>query len=381
MATQEFRGSSLKSTHLLFAIVLIFAVAAKAATPADVDTLAKDFEATKQKLEEAETKQRRVLSALYQINRSIKKTVTDKGSYSQQRAFLEVNIRSLTQKVDEIEQRAKIQRTLLSERLRAIYKLGGTSIARFIFSSGSSASLETNLKILGLVASRDLELIKSYRKDVQDLEKRKKTLAQRLESLKSIEATIAAKEKQLRNEQETKGKILDGIRKSKMFALNKINGLREKSLQFNLEDAGLFDILFKPSFADQKGGLPPPLAGVITQKFGLMKGEDHPYTVSHKGVFISAAKGSPIKSIFEGRVSYVGELPGFGMTLIVDHGDHYYSVYSHAEEVTVKMGDEIAQSHVLAQVGEVPQGESPGLYFEIRHFSEPYDPQQWMKGL
>lgn len=366
---------------LCLVLGMFLAGSAQAAAPGEVDLLAKDFETTKAKLEQAEVKQRQVLSALYQINKKIKKIVTDRGALSQQRSFLEVSIRTLTQKVDDLDQRSKEQRTLLAERLRAIYKLGGPSVARFLLTSQSSASLETNLKILGIVAARDLELIKNYRKDVEDLQKKKATLANRLESLKSIENKIVSQEKELRSEQDLKRKILDGTRKSKLFAMNKINGLREKSLQYNIEDAGLFDTLFKPSFADQKGALPQPLQGVVTQKFGLMKGEDHPYTISHKGIFISAAKGSPFKSVFSGRVSYVGELPGFGTTLVVDHGDHYYSVYSHAQEVKVNAGDEVTQSQILARVGDAPQRNSPGLYFEIRHFSEPYDPQQWMKGL
>lgn len=378
-AMPEVRGKSLKWMQGLLAVGLSLSLGAHAAT--DVDNLAKDFEAQKKRIEDAEIKQRQILSALYQLNKKIKKIVTEKGELSQQRAFLEVNVRTLTQKVDDLDQRSKSQRALLAERLRAIYKLGGASMARFLFSSTSSASLERNLKIMGIVASRDLELIKNYSRDLQDLQNKRRTLAGRLESLKGVEVKIVAQEKQLRREQDLKGKILDGIRKNKLFAMNKIHGLREKSLQYNIEDAGLFDLLFKPSFADQKGELPHPLQGVITQKFGLMKGEEHPYTLSHKGIFISAAKGSPIKSIFEGRVSYVGELPGFGTTLIVDHGDHYYSVYSHAQEVKVSTGDEITQSQVIAVVGEAPQESSPGLYFEIRHFSEPYDPQQWMKGL
>lgn len=370
---------SILRCFLVLFLSLALGVNSLAAT--DADSLAKDFEATKKKLEDAELKQRQTLSALYQLNKKIKKIVTDKGSLSQQRAFLEVNIRTLTLKVEDLDQKSKSQKALLAERLRAIYKLGGPSLARFLFSSSSSTSLERNLKILGIVASRDLEMIKNYRRDLQDLQSKRKTLATRLESLKSVEAKIVAQERQLRREQDLKGKILDGIRKNKMFAMNKINGLREKSLQNNIDDAGLFDLLFKPSFADQKGGLPPPLQGVITQKFGLMKGEDHPYTLSHKGIYIAAAKGSPIKSVFEGRISYVGDLPGFGKTLIVDHGDHYYSVYSHAQDVKVNVGDEITQSQVIAQVGDAPPDKSSGLYFEIRHFSEPYDPQQWMKGL
>ncbi|KYG68829.1 peptidase M24 [Bdellovibrio bacteriovorus] len=371
----------MKLFQLFLAIILSAAMATTAVASTEADSIAKDFETQKKKLEDAELKQRQVLSALYQLNKKIKKIVIEKGDLSQQRAFLEVNIKNLSQKVDELDQRSKSQKALLAERLRAIYKLGGPSVARFLFSSNSSASLERNLKILGIVAARDLDLIKNYGRDLKELQNKKKMLAQRLESLKSVENKIVAQEKQFRKEQELKGKLLDGIRKSKLFAINKINGLREKSLQYNIEDAGLFDLLFKPSFADQKGALPQPLPGVVTRKFGLMKGEDHPYTISHKGIFISAAKGSPIKSVFEGRISYVGELPGFGTTLIVDHGDHYYTVYSHAEEVKVGVGDEITQSQVIAQVGEPTRESNPGLYFEIRHFSEPYDPQQWMKGL
>jgi septal ring factor EnvC (AmiA/AmiB activator) len=120
---------------------------------------------------------------------------------------------------------------------------------------------------------------------------------------------------------------------------------------------------------------------LLSQKFGLVKSDDQAYTLSNKGVYISAAQGSPVKSVFSGKISYVGDLPGFGTTLIVDHGDHYYSVYSHMKEVAVNVGDEVEQSQVIAQIGTPPVDKTPGLYFEIRHFSEPYDPQQWMKGL
>lgn len=369
----------MKTAPLIFSVLVCFSVVALAAT--EVDSLTKDFEAAKKKVEDADLKQRQVLSALYQLNKKIKKLVTDRGEMGQQRAFLELNVLQLASKVEQLEQRAGSQKTLLAERLRAIYKLGGPSIARFLFSSGSSADLERNLKIMGIVASRDLDLIKNYNRDLQELSKKKKSLATRLENLKSVEARIVSQEKEMRKEQDLKNKLLDGIRRSKMFALNKINGLREKSLQYNLEDAGVFDLLFKPSFADQKGLLPVPATGVVLQKFGLIKSDDQPYTVSNKGVYISAAQGTAVKSVFGGKISYVGDIPGFGTTLIVDHGDHYYTVYSHMQDVNVVLGQEVEQAQVLAQIGSPSVDKTPGLYFEIRHFSEPYDPQQWMKGL
>ncbi len=360
---------------------MIILLSASSQAESEVKTLAQDFEKTRQSLEKAELKQRQVLSALYQLNKKIKRSVTERGKLSQQKSLLEVNINSLSEKVQDLDQKSGSQKALLAERLRAIYKLGGASLARFLVSSSNSATLERNLKVLGIVASRDLELIKAYRQDLKELERQKRTLALRLEGLNEVEQKIAKQESGLRREQGLKSKLLDGIRKSKLFALNKIQDLREKSMKINIDDAGVFDLLFKPSFADQKGALPKPLDGTVQRRFGLMKDENHPYTLTHKGIFISAAKGSPIKSVFDGRVSYVGLLPGFGTTLIVDHGDHYYSVYAHAEEVKVQLGDEIAQAQVIANVGHSVQEATPGLYFEIRHFSEPYDPQQWTKGL
>jgi len=367
-------------TAVLIAISIVFVPKTVFALPEEAHQLAKDFEKTKQNLEKSETKQRQVLSALYQLNKKIKKMVTEKGSYTQKRVMLEMNIRSLTQQVQELDAKSKAQKTLLAERLKVIYKMGGQSFARMVFDSSNAAVMERNLKIMGLVASRDLDMIKSYSEDLKELQHKKNLLALRLQSLQSVENKIVQQEKSLLTEQNTKNKILEGLRKSKLFAINKINGLREKSMQFNVEDSGLLDLLFKPSFADQKGELPVPLEGSVVKRFGLVKTGERSYTLNHKGVFIGAIPGSPIKSVFDGTVSYVGTLPGFGQTLIVDHGDHYYTVYAHTEKVQVNVGQAITQAQVIASAGNPTSEDPSGLYFEIRHFSEPYDPQLWMKG-
>ena len=84
-------------------------------------------------------------------------------------------------------------------------------------------------------------------------------------------------------------------------------------------------------------------------------------------------EGSKVKSVFAGTVAFVGSLAGYGKTLVIDHGDHYYTVYSHTDSISVGEGDEVAQNQIIASSGE-------GLYFEVRHFSEPYDPSSWIKG-
>ncbi len=350
----------------------------QASKPAQVEAmaLAKKIEISRKNIQAGELKQRKVLSSLFSINKRIKKSVTDRGAFSQQRAVTEYTINSISKKASELATKTKSQKSLLAVRLKAIYKLGSPSIARYVFAAENSYVLDRNLKILGIIAERDLELIKNYSYDLKDLQSKKRALAVRLESLKIIEAKIFKQESMLKGQQVLKAKLLEGIRKNKMFAMTEIKGLREKSLKAPIEDAGVFDLLFKPSFSDQKGHLPQPIEGLVTRRFGLIKGKDHPYTISNRGIVISAGENQTVKSVFEGKVSYVGEIPGLGKTLILDHGDHYYTVYGNTQAVQVVVGDEVKQSQVIASAGD----NKSELYFEIRHFSEPYDPQLWMKG-
>lgn len=349
--------------------------------PANVEKLAKDLEATKKSLIDDEIKQRKIMSSLFEINRKMKKIVSERADLEQERLMLQATTRKLADRILDLESILKSQKALLRQRLSAIYKFGGQGVARFLFSSTSSSDLERNLKIMGVVAKRDLDLIKDYFSAVKELDSKRKKFTQRLAHLQKIENRIHDQEGQLGAENSMKSRILDKIRKSKQFTMTKLNGLRAKSSQFSINDeSGVFDLLFQPSFFEQKGQLPKPIQGQIMQGFGLVKYEEHNVTLSHKGLFYSAPIGTAVKTIFGGKVSYIGFLPGFGQTLIVDHGDHYYTVYAHNSKINVEVDEEVRQNQVVAYSGEGNDDFGSGLYFEIRHFSEPYDPRQWMKG-
>jgi septal ring factor EnvC (AmiA/AmiB activator) len=118
----------------------------------------------------------------------------------------------------------------------------------------------------------------------------------------------------------------------------------------------------------------------VLKRFGLVKQIDQPYVLSNKGVLLAANQGSPVRAVFGGVVSFVGSLPGLGKVLILDHGDHYYTVYGNNADVRVQLGQEVTQSQVIANSGRSSFDQQNGLYFEVRHFSEPYNPMEWVKG-
>lgn len=370
---------------LIISFLVLFvggaSLAAIGSPDAKINQLAQDLEVTKNKLVESEVRQRKIMSSLFAINKKMKKIVSEKFNLTQEQMLLEANNAELALKIAELETKVKTAKSYLRERMSVIYRFGDQGVARLLFSSSSSAELERNLKILGIVAKRDLDLLKNYSASVRELDAKKTKLQNRLAHLRKIESRIKNKEIRLSNENNVKNKILDGLRKSKSFAMIKFDGLRQKSNQIlQNDDSGVLDLLFRPSFFEQKAKLDWPVKGPIVKNFGLIQDEEENVTLSQKGVVIHAAKGTPVRSVFSGQVSYVGKIPGFGRTLIIDHGDHYFSVYSYNQDISVKLGDEIQKNQIIASVGTNPEDLQDGLYFEIRHFSEPSDPRSWVKG-
>jgi septal ring factor EnvC (AmiA/AmiB activator) len=274
----------------------------------------------------------------------------------------------------ELENLIKDQRAMLRIRLNAIYRLGGQGLARILFSSTDSAQLERNLKILGIIAKRDLALMKDYSRDVDELAQKQAKFLNRLALLKTAQKKVASQEAAITAESVSKARILDSIRKSDVKTLAKLRKMRDRGIKVGLEqDDELLDLLLKPSFFEKKGSLPSPVKGNVDRRFGFWKDPTYEVTLNHKGLFFHADPKASVNAVFPGKVAFLGEVDGFGNTMILDHGDHYYSVYSGLTDVQAKAGVEIREGQKIASVNE-------GLYFEIRHFSEPYDPQQWMKG-
>jgi murein hydrolase activator len=348
---------------------------------ASVDALVEQMQTTKISLEKDELQQRQILGRLFDINRKMKHVVTEKTELENERLLVSANVKELAQKIVELDEKSKEQKSYMRDRLGAIYKLGGQGLARILLTSGSSAELERNLKILGLVAKKDMDLIRSYTKMTSELQSKKRKLSHRWAYLQGVQQKIAKQEKSLTEDSVNKGQILEAIRKSHKIKMQKLSKIREKSRTLAASDeTGLLDNLFQPAFFEKKGQLQPPIQGHLVKGFGLLKDESHNVLINHSGHFYSAPIGTAVKSIFFGKVAFAGSIPGFGETLIVDHGDHYFSVYSHNKSLNVQEGDEVKEAQVIAHSGIATNSFGKGLYFEIRHFSEPADPRKWMKG-
>lgn len=129
------------------------------------------------------------------------------------------------------------------------------------------------------------------------------------------------------------------------------------------------------SFPDMKGSLPWPIGGKVKARYGDVRpiGE-----AQWHGLLIEAPEGRQVKAIHPGRVMFADWLRGYGLLVILDHGNDYLSVYAHNQSVFPGPGDQVAQGEVIATVGNSGGLEQDGLYFEIRRHGQPINPAGWL---
>lgn len=349
-----------------------------AAVNPDARALAETVVETKKSLIDAEAERRKMLGSLYSITKRMKKISRDKSHLTDELFYVQDNVRDIAKVIAGLEAQIKEQRTLLRSRLRTLYKLSGEGYVGVLFSSSNSLEFDQTLKFLKIVADADYRLLRNYQKNVAVYKQQRLRLKTQVERLVGLERKIRSQEILLKTEHKAKTALVSGLEKTRKTALSRLRSLRTKTAKIEeMEDESLSGLL-KTSFFEKKGQIPSPVAGTVLQDFGLIRDDKYMIQISHKGWSYSTPPAAVVTSVFEGTVAHFGWVPGYGQTLIIDHGDHYYTLYAHLARSRVRPGDVVSQGQTIAEAGALADGRGDGVYFEIRHFSEPENPKHWI---
>jgi len=128
-------------------------------------------------------------------------------------------------------------------------------------------------------------------------------------------------------------------------------------------------------FAQRRGRLTPPLAGKTLVAFGgtLPDGRG-----SH-GWLIQADSGAAVRAVAHGRVAFADWLKGYGLIVILDHGEGWMSLYAQNDSLQREVGDWVDAGDVLASAGSSGGQSQAALYFELRRAGRPVDPHGWFR--
>ncbi len=322
----------------------------------------------KEKVIQADQLSRTVMGSLYTINERMKTMSRKRDILNDKILGTESDAKALAKSAGELELQIKDQRRVLARRLRAMYMIGDEGVVRILFSSASAQDLDQSVKFLKLVSDRDLGLIRALEKNLIAFKKKKDRLNQSVRNLISLRGSLRNQESQLAEQQQSKTGLLMQLGSEKKRAVARLETLRREMGESGQESG------FDTSFFEQKSQLPSPVSGEPIRRFGLIENEEYQYRLRHKGVLYGVSNGAAANAIFRGRVAFVGALDGYGPTVVVDHGDHYYTVYSRLAKIAVKEGATINSNEVVGHAGHT-------FYFEVRHFSDAVDPEHWLRKL
>ncbi len=118
-----------------------------------------------------------------------------------------------------------------------------------------------------------------------------------------------------------------------------------------------------------------PTTGWLSSRFS--KSRMHPIhnrPLPHEGIDIAAPDGTPILAAAKGRVIRSGWVVGYGLTVEIDHGFGYTTLYGHASKLLVRRGQLVKRGDVIAKVGRTGVATSSNLHYEVRIHGKPVNP-------
>ncbi|MGH7844644.1 MAG: murein hydrolase activator EnvC family protein [Candidatus Binatia bacterium] len=370
----------------MFASLACAALAGAAGVERQLESIKKKIETEQRGISRVQKREGSVLSALEKIdaeletkNREVKQISARLQSYSASLQKTEAELKS-------VDSSLRQRRDLLNRRVRALYKWkrGGSS-AVLLNGELSLAGFMRARHYLERTLARDQELLDYYRDESARYAELRKEVAQKSAELNSERHALVKVKDSIRLEREKKREFLASLRKEKEFHSQTLKELERSAhrLQKMLDEMSRKSVARSvPSgtgFDAKKGTLEYPVRGEIIETFGKTKHPDFAAEIFRKGVDIEAPLGEEVKAVEAGTVIFADRFSGYGRMMIVDHGQRYYTIYAHLDEIMKRVGETVKKGETIASVGDSDSLKGPRLHFEVRKDGKPVDPMTWLR--
>lgn len=290
-------------------------------------------------------------------------------------------VSSLTEKQKELLTVKSEQQYYIEQQVRAAYEIGSQEYLKVLLNQEDPNEIARMLAYYDYFNQARSRQIESYNLTLLDLDRVTQELAEETVVLESQRRALGAQQKSLANVQKEKQMTLKALINqisttgSALLKLEQDRGRLEQLLDKLQESLANLDAPRSAQpFAGMQGKLLLPVEGRISHRFGNERNQGK---LRWHGIFINAAEGESVYAVHYGRVVFSDWLRGFGLLMIISHGEGYMSLYGHNQALFRETGDWVSAGEVIAAVGDSGGQDKTGLYFEIRIDGKPNNPQNW----
>ncbi len=276
------------------------------------------------------------------------------------------------------------QRRYLAQQIKAAYMIGEQEYLKLLLNQEEPSEISRTMAYYDYFNRARLSRIETSQTTLDSLIKLEKQINNETAVLKQTKTQQLAKKKKLEQASASRAMVVARLGNELVSKEQNLANLLqdEKRLQNLISelDEVIPDILTEAGkrtpFARSKGKLRWPTKGKLQALFGKRRAQSK---VSWNGVMILAKEGHNVRAVSHGRVAFADWLRGYGLLLIIDHGNGYMSLYGHNQTIYKETGEWVEAGEVIAGVGRSGGQKETGLYFEIRHNGKPTNPVKWCR--
>ncbi|AFJ03147.1 Periplasmic septal ring factor with murein hydrolase activity EnvC/YibP [Methylophaga frappieri] len=345
----------------------------------EMDSLNADLQADKQSRASLATQLAEQNKKIDQLDRDIHQTQDAIAKQNQ-------HIAGLEQKMGKQTEAQQAQLDALYQQLRAAYRHAQPSYLKILLNQHDPALISRHHQY--------------YRYFHQARQTQLSQIEHQLASLSQEQKTVFAAQKDLFALQENQAQqqaLLEAQREQRQQTLAKLdNQISDKSSRLNAlqqQEKALQSLLEKlrkqpppapkkapekpiPSFSGQSGSLLWPADGKLLARYGASRNIGK---LRWKGIMISAESGSQVQASAAGRIVFADWMQGYGLLIIVDHGQQFMTLYGHNDSLLKSTGETVNAGEPIALSGQQRERQMTGVYFEVRQKGQPTDPLKWLQ--
>jgi septal ring factor EnvC (AmiA/AmiB activator) len=313
-----------------------------------------------------ERRQGRIANTLYTLENEIKTRDQTLATIRKQR--------------DGLKTAVQRQHRLLAGQLRSAHRIGSKDWLKLLLNQEEPSRMARVLAYYGYLNQARVALIRQWQADSAALEETEIKLAQetasqvaarqQLQRERAALETAVRDRRQLLTSWEAELKSQDARLKEDEQRLKALLQSVAQAVPGAPASAPATPPTTTTVAAARRGRCPP--AGQVLARFG-----DARMSGRWDGMLIGGKEGAPVRAVAAGQIVFADWFRGYGLLLIVDHGDGIMSLYAFNQTLYKNKGERVGADEPIAALGASGGRARPGLYFGIRQQGQPVDPLTW----
>ncbi len=357
-------------------------VAQEAQTKQKLDNVRAEIKKIVDEQKQTSARKDEAITALRDQDLKVAAAAKDLRAIEQKLAGQQEKLQELETRRDALNVKLAAQRETLAALLRSAYVVGHGEELKLLLAQEDVAKIGRMLEYFHYFERARVEQIQALLKDLDALAQVHKAIDEETAQLTATRTQRADEAKQLDTERGQRAQVLADLDKQLKDDQARLAALGQDEKELTDLLAKLRDVFADipkqlagaEPFASQRGRLNWPARGRLVSGYGARIGER-----TSSGIVIAAAEGAEVHAVSHGRVVFADWMRGFGLLLIVDHGDGYLSLYGYNETLLKDVGDWVSANEAVATSGATGGQKTPGVYFELRAQGKPVDPRGWLK--